>query len=232
MSTPLNHAGADYPPATERELYGNKAHVRSPEPQRTPVVLATKHWRAKLAAMQRRHLLLLPLMVVAGTRGARAGAPPTAYEQRELRTPDGTATSLAHTARGTRLLVVVMKSVHCPVCVAQLRRLEQMSTELARFGVTTVGLSHEPFAQCGRAQRRAKLATVVLSDPKVKVIRTLGLWRDDFGHPMPALVLFDRCGSERGRLVGRRPGQRPEPALLELLRSLERDPERCPKNSA
>ncbi len=182
--------------------------------------------------MQRRHLLLLGL--IASTRGevALAGAPPTAYSRRGLVLPGGKTTSLAEVAGNKRLLVVAMKSVHCPVCLAQLARLEELSERLRKLGVTTVGVSHEPPAECDEARKRSQLSTPLASDEDHDVLRALELWRGDLGHAMPALVVFDRCGTERGRLVGRRPGQRPEPALFDLLSALEREPERCPARNA
>jgi peroxiredoxin len=163
---------------------------------------------------------------------AFAGAPPTAYRLKGLVLPGGKTASLAEIAHDIRLLVVVMKSAHCQVCLAQLRRLEDLSERLRKLGVTTVGLSHEPPAACFEARKRAKLATALVSDDDSDVLRALALWRGDLDHPLPALVLFDRCGAERGRLVGRRPGQRPEPALFDLLSALERAPERCGPPSA
>lgn len=185
-----------------------------------------------LAPMQRRHLLLLGL--IAGAQGLTAVAEATtsAYARRELHRPDGEPTSLGAAAAGSRLLVVVMKSTHCPVCLAQLRRLEQHAARLKEFGVKVVGLSHETHQECARAQQRARLHTVLLSDPNRTVLAGLGLWREDFGHPMPALVIFDRCGAERGRLVGRSPNQRPEPALFELLEALRKNPEGCRRPNA
>ena len=34
---------------------------------------------------------------------------------------------------------------------------------------------------------------LLLSDHTV--LERLGLWRDDWGHPLPSLIVFDRCGA-------------------------------------
>ena len=68
------------------------------------------------------------------------------------------------------------------------------------------------------AQR--KLTMPLLSDQSTAVLRALRLWRPRWRHPLPALVVFDRCGNEVGRLEGRGPGMRPEAALLEHLKKL------------
>jgi hypothetical protein len=40
-------------------------------------------------------------------------------------------------------------------------------------------------------------------------------------------VVFDRCGEERGRIVGRRPGLSAEDAVLDLLRKIAMEPGKC-----
>ena len=60
---------------------------------------------------------------------------------------------------------------------------------------------------------------VAIDPAAARVRRDAGLPAQ--GYPQPALVVFDRCGREAGRFVGRSPGQRPESALMAMLASID-----------
>jgi hypothetical protein len=162
---------------------------------------------------------LLVWMLVVGSPVARA-ADPNPYTLPALVNRDGARTSLARIADGHRLVVVVMKGAWCLVCMGQLQRLGAMEDLLDQRETRFVGVAVE-------AATGAAPAGPIARDPDHAVVAGLGLWRPEVGHPMPALVLFDRCGVERARAVGRGPGQRPEPALLGVLDTLVAAPEKC-----
>lgn len=173
--------------------------------------------------------------LVVGLPGALASprvhaAESPAYHLKRLKNSRGGRTSLAQAARGDRLVVVVMKGAWCKVCVGQLARLADLRDRLRELGSRVVGISTDPVSENRRAAEEAKLPFEILSDEDHRVVEALGLWRSSYGHPMPAIVVIDRCGRERGRLLGRRPGQRPEASLVTLLEKIDGEPERC--NSA
>ena len=173
---------------------------------------------------------LTGLGLVSPARGAAKRR--SAYAVRALRRGDGARTSLAAAAAGHRLVVVVMKGTWCPVCIKQLRRLGALDKALKGLGVRVVGLTHESFEKASKLRKERSLKHPILSDPKHEVLSLLGLWRAQWGHPVPAMVVFDRCGKERGRISGRAPGERPERALLRFLKKLAERPERCNKINA
>lgn len=151
----------------------------------------------------------------------------SAYRRRKLRGKQNSPTSLREAAAGRRLVVVVLKSTTCQVCLAQLERLSSERKRLSSLGTRVVGLTTESWEAARRVATRKAVSAPVLSDPTQEVTRSLGLWRADLGHPLPAILVYDRCGVARARLRGRRPNQRPEPELFEVLNSLQRHPEEC-----
>lgn len=165
-----------------------------------------------------------------GAREARAAHP--VYARRVLRDQDDAETSLAEAAGGQALVVVVMKGHWCQVCSDQLARLADKQQELSALGARLVGLNADsPAANKGVLAARGIRARV-LSDAKHELLAALGLWLPSEGHPMPAIVVFDRCGDEVARWVGRQPGDRPDGALLRVLRRLSQDRRACSRPSA
>lgn len=150
-----------------------------------------------------------------------------AYHLPKLRKHDGKTTSLGSVARGKRLVVVVLKGTWCQVCVGQLQRLAKFERQLEKLDARVVGLTHESHAKAKAVARDSGLPFPILSDPKHEVLAALDLWRDEWGHPLPAIVVFDRCGDERGRMSGRRPGDQGEKSLLAFLKKLADKPESC-----
>lgn len=140
---------------------------------------------------------------------------------------EAASTSLAAQAAGRALVVVVMKGHWCAVCRAQLHRLAALDDQLQELGASVVGLNADSYKANREVAHRESMRYELLSDPDHRVISTLGLWLPKAGHPMPALVVFDRCGLERGRIVGRRPNQRPERELFALLRKMRNEKRPC-----
>jgi peroxiredoxin len=137
------------------------------------------------------------------------------------------STSLAAQAGSGRLVVVVMKGVWCQVCADQLARFDRLQGELTRLQTRVVGLSNDSPDANALLKHSQGLSCELLADPTLSVLQELGLWRPAWGHPLPAIVVFDRCGAERGRLLGRQPGVTGEAAVLDLLEELARNPAKC-----
>ncbi len=106
-------------------------------------------------------------------------------------------TADARPPSGQTQVVVVMKSASCAVCARQMRQLKQ-----AELGVSLMGITHDP----SEAAVRVSNATGVPTYSHAAGIRAMGLYRADLGMATPAVVVYDRCGDEVGRLVGRGPG--------------------------
>ena len=164
--------------------------------------------------------------------GAAMAAVSNPYFLGGLQDGQAGATSLSAQADGRSLVVVVMKGTWCPVCVRQLEVLSGRARELSDLGAQVVGLSDDSPEQNLKLETDSQLAFPVLGDPDHDVLRPLGLWRPGDGHPLPAILVFDRCGVERARLEGRVPGERPEVALFRVLRKLAEEPPTCGLPSA
>jgi peroxiredoxin len=158
---------------------------------------------------------------------AEAREPPAPFRLRALTTTAGQATSLAEHASERALVVVVMKGSWCPVCIDQLRRLGALRARIHKLGARVVGVSTDSVTENRRAAEQGRLSDPILTDAEHRVVSALGLWRADAGHPMPAIVVFDRCGAERARIVGRAPGERPEAAVMRLLEEMVAHPPSC-----
>ncbi len=150
------------------------------------------------------------------------------YGQSYLRDRTGAETSLARAADGDVLVAVILKGTWCHVCLRQLTELSRRKARLDALGVRVVGIAVEPHARTAAAEQRHALPFPILSDPDHGVVSSLGLWRPRWGHPLPSIVVFDRCGEERQRFEGRRPGLRPERALMHLLETMAKEePKGC-----
>ena len=152
---------------------------------------------------------------------------PDAYFNSVLQDSRGARTSLSGLAAGQPLVVVVLKGAWCRVCMGQLQAFATQRKQLSGLGARVVGLSADSPTNHRAAIQRTQLPYPIASDPRHSVLRGLGLWRPDWGHPLPAVIVFDRCGTERGRIEGRSPGERTGPAVLKLLRTMAKTPAQC-----
>jgi len=184
---------------------------------------------ARLEAMHRRTVLALLSM---GLWPSLALARNDVYARRVLVTHDGKQTSLAVQANGWHLVVVVMKGHWCRVCVAQLERLAELSATLKSLTARVVGLNADAPESNRKLVEDEGIETPVLSDRTHEVLSGLGLWLPREQHPLPAIVLFDRCGAEAARWVGRQPGDRPESDVIRVLRKLSEQQRVCDRPSA
>ncbi len=178
----------------------------------------------------RRRAVLLALSASAWVGAAHASKDP--YRLRVLKDQRGKETSLAAQAGGKHLVVVVMKGYWCRVCIAQLQRLAELEPRLRALGARFVGLNADAPSENQRMLEREGLECSVLSDEQHEVLSELGLWLPRAQRPLPALVVFDKCGDEAARWVGRHPGDRPERALMRLLQKLAETEHVCERPRA
>jgi len=175
---------------------------------------------------------VLPLLGALWWWPAAVVAAHPVYARRVLHDQDGAETSLAEAAGGQALVVVVMKGHWCRVCSDQLARFAAKQRDLGALGARLVGLSADAPVANKRMLDEQGIHARVLSDQKHELLAELGLWLPREAHPMPAIVVFDRCGDEVGRWAGRQPGDRPDNAVLRLLRRLSEDRRICNRPSA
>ena len=121
----------------------------------------------------------------------------------------------------------MMKGTWCPVCVAQLSRLDDLGDELLALEARALGLTTDGVPEAHQVVEQLTLPYDIVSDPTHEVVEQMGLWHPSAGHPMPSIVVYDSCGTERGRLEGRNALLRPERALLALLASIDPSTEPC-----
>ena len=120
-----------------------------------------------------------------------------------------------------------MKGHWCSVCLAQLARLAALNSRLQKLRTRVVGLNADSHNANAEAAKATGIPLAILSDPEHGVLEALGLWRSKANAPMPALVVFDECGAEHARIVGRRPGERVEGSVIDVLEKVARTPPRC-----
>ena len=136
----------------------------------------------------------------------------------------GEQSSLKAASEGQRLVVVIMKNSGCPVCIGQLHSLGLQAEKLEAVSTRVIGLTTDKPQDLKKSSVQS---FPILSDPEHQLTEKLGLWRADWGHPLPALVVFNRCGIERARLEGRRPGSSPDSELFLLLEEMAKQPASC-----
>src|SRR5262245_18682079 len=121
-----------------------------------------------------------------------------------------------------------MKGHWCGVCLEQLGRFSAIRAGLEKLKARVVGLDADSHRANAEAAKQLGIALPILSDSQHRVLAALGLWGADAEQPMPGIVAFDECGKERGRLVGRSPGQHDESAVVALLEKIAAAPPKCP----
>jgi peroxiredoxin len=130
-------------------------------------------------------------------------------------------TSLADQAAGHHLLVAVYPEADCLDCKVQLSRLAKYQRQFKQLGTKVIAIAD----QKSRLLRHAAMTSspvAIAHDPSRKLIRRIAA-RDARSRKLrPSLVLFDRCGKERARLIGGLPGLALEPAMLKVIENLDK----------
>jgi peroxiredoxin len=174
--------------------------------------------------VSRRRLLAFGASALLGTPAVAGSGP---YARRALFDQGGAEQSLAEVAAKKTLIVVVMKGHYCPVCRAQLARLQELRQPLEQLGTVCCGLNADPVAANRVISEKFGFEMPILSDPMHSVLAALGLWLEGAAHPMPAIIVYDQCGNEARRILGRDGNDRPEATLLRLVKRLHDEPPQC-----
>lgn len=146
------------------------------------------------------------------------------YHRLALKDLVGDSTSLAREAAGKKLVVVVMKGHWCPQCIKELQLLAGVQKELTELGAVVVGLNADPSRANAAVAQKYSLPFQLLSDPDHSTLEALGLWLPELEHPMPAIIVFDACGKEHSRRIGRGASGTSTQATLAELRKLQSNP--------
>lgn len=102
-------------------------------------------------------------------------------ERDELRLPsrveaiNGESIDLAALARRKSLVVVTLKTPHCPVCARQLERLRRRLPELAKCGVTFIVIGPGPAEALAELQTASGFDYPFVEDADLSIARSLGL---------------------------------------------------------
>lgn len=177
--------------------------------------------------IRRAFVAFVASLVAASFGAAKSAADVDVYRAISLQTLAEEETTLAAQAHGGNLVVVVMKGHWCAVCAKELLRFAGRRKDLAKSHATVVGLNADvPKANRGRAAVDS-IPFEILSDRSTAALRALRLWAEEVGHPIPAVVVFDRCGKEHARQVGRAPGNSSLEWTIRILGRLEKNPPRC-----
>ncbi len=118
--------------------------------------------------------------------------------------------ALAHPNAGQTQVVVVMKMADCPVCATQMKQLAS-----AHLGAPVLAITHDDEV----AAARVSSVTGVPTYSHATGIEAMGLWLPEQGIAQPAVVVYDKCGAETGRVVGRGPGTDATEAVRRLVRA-------------
>lgn len=113
--------------------------------------------------------------------------------------------------------------------MSELRGLEAVSKKLESVGGKLVAISPDPVKEAKSVTTRQKLSYDLLSDEKVEVIRTLGLFFHestmDKDTTIPAHFLVDRNGRIAWRWIARKTHDRPDPAdVIAIIAGLPKSP--------
>ena len=165
-----------------------------------------------------------------GKAGSKQSDTTSVFELRALepvRTATRTAdaanklTSLADQAAGHRLLVAVYPEADCLDCKVQLSRLAKYQQQFHQLGTKVIAISDQKSQLVGHASKTTA-PVAIAHDRSRKLVRQIAA-RDTRSRKLrSSLVLFDRCGKERARLIGGLPGLALEPAMLKVIENLDK----------
>lgn len=130
-------------------------------------------------------------------------------------------TSLADQAAGHHLLVAVYPEADCLECKEQLSRLAKYQRQFQQLGTRVIAIADQK-SQLVEHAATTTAPVAIAHDRSRKLIRHIA-GRDARSSKLrPSLVLFDRCGRERARLIGGLPGLALEPAMLKVIENLDK----------
>ena len=153
------------------------------------------------------------------------GAP--SIDSPTLVTSAGALVKLENIASGQVVVMVVMKGTWCPVCVRELRDLSAMKDLFKRLDARLVGLNAQSSSMNGKARAQLGLAPELYSDPEARFLQGQNLWIPSMGHPMPGLLILNRCGRVHSIWTGRAPGFSARARVLSILQRLKEKPSVC-----
>jgi peroxiredoxin len=174
-------------------------------------------------------LAMTEAAVPASTAGSAAACRPLVQAQGFV-DGAGRKVSLAQVGRGRPLAVVVIKGEWCPACRGQLEAVSRRINEVKEAGGAVVGLSTEDPGTNRKLSSELALSFEVLSEPEARLLRQLGFWLADEGHPLPGVLFLDACGDVASVILGRQPGVDHTRQILETLERLARAPAQCRKS--
>ena len=159
---------------------------------------------------------------------ARSPEPPARLKPASLKviTADGRRQLLSQISPGRPVVVVVMKSPSCPVCLEQLARLARQRRALDKLGATVVGLVAYNGGKNLRQLANLKLGLPIVAMPPPHLAR-LGMASPTPGQALPGLLFLNSCGQLVEQRLGRAPGHPEDHLIFRLLRAIAAEPSRC-----
>jgi peroxiredoxin len=145
--------------------------------------------------------------------------------------PSHKLTSLADQANGGHLLVVVYPEAGCTDCRQQLARLAKYDKQLRQLNTRVIAVAAKTSPAMRAAVAMADTPFALVSDPSKRLIQQIALRDTRSSALRQSLVLFDRCGKERARLMGNIPGLSVELAMLKLIEHIEKQHAAKPQGS-
>ena len=138
-----------------------------------------------------------------------------AKEKLLVELPNTTSIGLDEIAPGKPVAIIVMKGTWCPVCRAQLQRLQERMDEIEGAGAVIVGMTTQSPVENETAAAQLGLAFPILSDADWDVIQSFGLI--GASHPTPGVVFLDERGHVQDIVPGRYPGRPQEDWIIRRL---------------
>lgn len=131
---------------------------------------------------------------------------------------DGSAIAPAEIWPRRKVAIVVMKGTWCPVCRAEVDRLEARAHEIwGAESVVAVLTDHTPERNLAFVHK-TRTPFPVLADPDHDQLAEWGLYRSGMNHPVPGVVFLDENGEVVKIHRGRYPGRDQGDMILETLR--------------
>jgi peroxiredoxin len=146
-------------------------------------------------------------------------------QQRFVRT-DGKEGTLPGLANGSPMVVLVLKSSDCPVCLRQVQSLVDRQLEFARLGVQVGIVAHSDTATLAAFKKRYQIPFPVLHESRPGLLKALGYWRSA-GLLMPGYFLLDACGRIALTSFGRRMGGLEDELIFKALEGIRQHASEC-----
>lgn len=135
----------------------------------------------------------------------------------QIKDINGKVIDLAQIAQSKQIVVVTLKSPHCPVCQEQLKRIKNQLKKFQSCGMTFLVMTSGPVSAIKKIQESTAFPFPFFEDRGLEVAKRFQLLLEP-SQILPAIILLDKDLKVSWIQRGRAPFYFGDPALLKVIK--------------